>query len=44
LKDIEREAIRRALADTNGNRQETAHRLGISRRTLYDKMSRYGLG
>ncbi|MBN2370112.1 MAG: sigma-54-dependent Fis family transcriptional regulator [Vicinamibacteria bacterium] len=43
LKDLEREAIRQALAATNGNRQEAARRLGISRRTLYDKMSRYGL-
>jgi two-component system response regulator AtoC len=43
LKDIEREAIRQALAATNGNRQEAARRLGISRRALYDKMNRYGI-
>jgi len=43
LSDVERDAIVRALAETNGNRRRTAERLGIGLRTLYDKLSRYGL-
>ncbi|MEM9598829.1 MAG: helix-turn-helix domain-containing protein, partial [Acidobacteriota bacterium] len=44
LAEIEREAIRRALADEGGHRKRTAQRLGIGLRTLYEKLSRYGLG
>jgi two-component system response regulator FlrC len=43
LDDIEREAIARALAETNGNRRRAAERLGIGLRTLYEKLNRYGL-
>jgi two-component system, NtrC family, response regulator AtoC len=43
LDDIERAAIARALAETNGNRRKSAERLGIGLRTLYDKLNRYGL-
>ncbi len=43
LSDNERELIRKALADAGGNRQLAAHMLGISRRTLYNKMERYAL-
>jgi two-component system response regulator FlrC len=40
---IEREAIRRTLAEVGGNRRLAAERLGIGLRTLYDKLRRYGL-
>jgi len=44
LKDIERQAIHETLSLTGGNKAETAKRLGISRRALYDKIEKYGLG
>ena len=40
---FEREVLRRALARHSGNRKETAHRLGISERTLYYKMEEFKL-
>jgi len=40
----EREAIRGALEAVGGNRREAAKRLGVSLRTLFYKMERYGLG
>lgn len=43
LRDIEREAIRRALAWTRGHQGEAARLLGISRKTLWEKRRRYGL-
>ncbi len=43
LEDLEREAIRRMLALTGGNRKQTAARLGIGLRTLYDKLKVYDL-
>jgi two-component system response regulator AtoC len=39
----EREAIAAALSATGGNRRAAAQRLGVSLRTLFYKMSRYGL-
>jgi two-component system response regulator AtoC len=39
----EREAIAQALELSAGNRREAAERLGVSLRTLFYKMSRYGL-
>jgi two-component system response regulator AtoC len=42
--DIEREAIKRALDNVNGNRRLAAERLGIGVRTLYEKLKRYELG
>jgi DNA-binding NtrC family response regulator len=39
----ERAAITAALGATNGNRRAAAERLGVSLRTLFYKMSRYGL-
>ncbi|MCC8180739.1 MAG: sigma-54 dependent transcriptional regulator [Planctomycetes bacterium] len=41
--DAEKDLIIQALEENNGNRQITSQRLGISRRTLYNKMKRYGL-
>jgi DNA-binding NtrC family response regulator len=39
----EREAITAALAATNGNRREAAKLLGVSLRTLFYKIERYGI-
>jgi DNA-binding NtrC family response regulator len=39
----EREAITAALQATNGNRREAARNLGVSLRTLFYKIERYGL-
>ncbi|HEY3592895.1 MAG TPA: sigma-54 dependent transcriptional regulator, partial [Polyangiaceae bacterium] len=44
LEAMERIAIERALAQSQGNRRRAAERLGIGLRTLYDKLKRYGLG
>jgi len=43
LSEIEREAIRAALSECDGNRRLAAERLGIGERTLYEKLKRYGL-
>ena len=43
LEDLEREAIRRALAATGGHRKNAAARLGIGLRTLYEKLKAYGI-
>jgi len=40
----EREAIRASMEAVGGNRREAAKRLGVSLRTLFYKMERYGLG
>ncbi|MBF0378668.1 MAG: sigma-54-dependent Fis family transcriptional regulator [Desulfamplus sp.] len=42
LVDIEREAVLRTLESANGNRSETARRLGITRKTLLKKLRLYG--
>lgn len=42
LRDVERRAIRDALASTDGNRTRAAELLGISRRTLFNKLREYG--
>lgn len=41
LADIEREAILRALAACKGDRTAAARRLGISTKTIYNKLARY---
>ena len=41
LRELEREAIRRTLAEVNGNRREAARQLGIGERTLYRKLREY---
>ncbi|HET8734178.1 MAG TPA: helix-turn-helix domain-containing protein, partial [Anaeromyxobacteraceae bacterium] len=44
LEGLEKDAIVRALASTQGNRRKAAAALGIGLRTLYDKLKRYGIG
>ncbi len=41
--DAERDAIVRAVDHEQGNLAAAARRLGVSRSTIYRKMSRYGL-
>ncbi len=43
LERIEREAIVNTLASTGGNKSEAARRLGITRKTLREKLKKYGL-
>ena len=43
VQQAEREAVSRALALAEGNRTRAAALLGVSRRTLYDKLEEYGL-
>jgi two-component system response regulator HydG len=43
LEDIEKEAIVATLEATGQNKSEAARRLGISRKTLHNKMKSYGL-
>lgn len=40
MAEVERTAIHHALRATNGSRTEAAHLLGISRKSLYDKLKR----
>lgn len=44
LKDMEREMIRTTLDETDGNKSQTAKKLGIARQTLKNKIKEYGLG
>ena len=41
--EAERAAIMRALEETKGNRTKAAKILGISRRTLHNKLKEYGI-
>ncbi len=43
LTDVERDTIAAVLAEVGGNRRRAAERLGIGLRTLYEKLSRYGM-
>lgn len=43
LEGVERNAIVNMLKETNGNKLETAKRLGIGRQTLYNKIKAYGI-
>ncbi|MCF8033423.1 MAG: sigma-54 dependent transcriptional regulator [Desulfarculaceae bacterium] len=43
LEEMERELIKRTLDYAGGNRARTAELLGISRRTLYNKIDRFNL-
>ncbi|MBU3917496.1 sigma-54 dependent transcriptional regulator, partial [bacterium] len=43
LEQVERTAILAALEATDGNKSETARKLGITRRTLHQKLKKYGV-
>ncbi|MFO7931563.1 MAG: sigma-54 dependent transcriptional regulator [Desulfosalsimonas sp.] len=43
LDEIEKSAIVRALERAEGNKSEAARLLGITRRTLYNKLEKYGI-
>ena len=43
LKEIEEERLRKVLKETGRNITKSAEILGISRRTLYNKIEKYGL-
>ncbi len=43
MEEMERGAIVSALDSVNGNRRKAAELLGIGERTLYRKISKYGL-
>ena len=43
LEEVEREAILHTLKLVNDSKTEAAERLGISRKTLYSKLKRYGI-
>jgi two-component system response regulator HydG len=43
LQDIEKKAILAALTASSGNKAEAARRLGITRKTLHNKLKSYGL-
>lgn len=43
LETVEKNAILDTLTQLDGNKSETARRLGITRRTLHQKLKRYGL-
>ena len=43
LEDIEKEAITAALAASEGNKAEAARRLGVTRKTLHNKLKAYNL-
>jgi transcriptional regulator of acetoin/glycerol metabolism len=43
IKDLERELIRKTIDKCQGNKTRAAQLLGVSRKTLYEKLDRYGL-
>ncbi|MCP4108734.1 MAG: sigma-54-dependent Fis family transcriptional regulator [Desulfobacteraceae bacterium] len=43
LEQIEKNAILKTLESAQGNKSETARRLGITRRTLHKKLKKYGV-
>lgn len=43
LKELEKDAIKRALVYFGGNITQASKSLGIGRNTLYDKMNKYGI-
>lgn len=44
IKEIEHELIRKTIEKCRGNKSLTAELLGISRKSLYEKLHRYGIG
>ncbi len=43
LQDMEKDLIQAALTHCSGNKSRAAQQLGISRKTLYEKIDRYGI-
>jgi len=43
LEAVEKAAVLRMLESTDGNKSETARRLGITRKTLHKKLKKYGV-
>ena len=43
LENLERELILKALDKAHGNKTQAAKLLGLTRRTLYSRLERYGL-
>jgi len=43
MEAMERNKIVEVLRETNGNKLETARRLGIGRQTLYNKIKAYAI-
>lgn len=43
IEELEKELIKRTLIECNWNKSLAAKRIGIGRRTLYDKASRFGI-
>jgi len=43
IREMERELIRRALEETNQDKRKAAQLLGISLKTLYNKVAKYGI-
>ena len=43
IDEMERRLIGKAIDDCDGNLSQVAHRLGVSRQTLYNKIKKYGL-
>jgi two-component system response regulator HydG len=44
LEEVEKEAILATLKATGGNKSECARRLGITRKTLHNKLKSFGIG
>ena len=44
LQELERMALREALSRHGNNKRAAAAELGVSLKTIYNKMGRYGLG
>ena len=44
LEEIEKEAILATLKASGGNKSECARRLGVTRKTLHNKLKRFGIG
>jgi two-component system response regulator HydG len=43
LEEIEKEAVLATLKASDGNKAETARRLGVTRKTLHNKLKNYGM-
>jgi len=43
IAEFEKRYLERVIAECGGNRAKAAKKLGIARRTLYDKLARYGM-